>query len=428
MSSIPFPTTKAAPAPAAPSPATTPQQQTADDKGKDIIGDFFKKLGGDFLTKLLAKAPGPVKAVAAGIELIKVGVPLVKKIFGGLFGKKEPDAPKQTPGANPALAGPGGKLDLKALLADPKAGPALNQLMQLGGLSAIQRAAQEGRLPRDIAGIEAIYRQGAQAVLEQGLPAVGRSYERDADEHRAIDELKPYLSDVKVSARDLGILLDERRSFDERYRAFERILEDVTRPQERAKERPQEKDPEKKETEQDKSKEAAQAWQKDVQDEEKTRKADANAPVENLVKAAAFAPDAQTPSRIEEKTPADREAAGKDAPADKNAADKNAPDKNSPSRDTAVDKNPADKEGRATETRGAQSQEPRDGNVTQRPANNDPSQARAPETAPTGQNPGQPAQDKAAMPAAAPVERSSTPAMPAILDQAPMMGGLDRSR
>ncbi len=225
MTSIPPPVSSASPSVTMPPRGAPPAQKPAEKKEKPSLGDFFlgvaKKVGLGFVGKLLGKASAPIQIAKAAIELFKVGQPIVADLLNKLRGK----IPEK--GLEATAAG-------RAAGSDPALGQHFAVLAHLGGLSALQRAAAEGRLPQDPKALAEIYNAGARAIIEQGLSGARAEFERTGDPNQAFQQVAPYLSDAKVSFRDLVILYDDRRSLLERAQAGASIYNDLTRPQERA--------------------------------------------------------------------------------------------------------------------------------------------------------------------------------------------------
>lgn len=231
MSSSPVPASTAAVAPT----------KDLDKAEKSTLGGFISglvgKLGINLVTKAVPRAALPLRFAAAAIELYKVASPVVRDLLDRLNGKTPQPAPVPSktpstatapvPAATTRAAAP---MARTAMLADPVLGEQLSRLAQLGGLSAIQRAAAEARMPVEPVQVASLYLSGARAALEDGLVKAQSVMERTGDFDSAFKELRPYLTDAKLSVRDLSVLLDNQRSPEDRAQAAARIFDDLTRP------------------------------------------------------------------------------------------------------------------------------------------------------------------------------------------------------
>jgi hypothetical protein len=101
----------------------------------------------------------------------------------------------------------------------------------MGGLSAIQRAASEGRLPQDPNSLAELYLSGARAALSEGFARAQSTMAQTGNPEKATAEMRPYITDAKVSPDALRVLLDPNRSLDERVQAAMKVFGDLTRQQ-----------------------------------------------------------------------------------------------------------------------------------------------------------------------------------------------------
>jgi hypothetical protein len=202
-----------------------------DKKEKNVLGGFISgmvgKLGVGLIAKTIPKFVPPLRYAAAAIQLFNAASPVIKSLLERLSPKSH--APVAGQSQAPAQASQ--QAGNAAVFADPKIAQQLSQISQMGGLSAIQRAASEGRLPQDPNALADLYLSGARTALTEGFARAQSTMAETGNPEKATAEMRPYITDAKVSPDALRVLLDPNRSLEERVQAAMTVFSDLTRQQ-----------------------------------------------------------------------------------------------------------------------------------------------------------------------------------------------------
>lgn len=202
-----------------------------DKKEKNVLGGFISgmvgKLGVGLITRTIPRFVPPLRYAAAAIQLFNAASPVIKSLLERLNPRGQIPVPGKA--EVPSQAGP--QASSAAVFADPRIAQQLSQVSQMGGLSAIQRAASEGRLPQDPNSLAELYLSGARAALSEGFARAQSTMAQTGNPEKATAEMRPYITDARVSPDALRVLLDPNRSLDERVQAATKVFGDLTRQQ-----------------------------------------------------------------------------------------------------------------------------------------------------------------------------------------------------